>query len=315
MSIGKAIRLFLVDGTPTGLLTAEITNWTGHVLVAPRSRIQEAFRRPEANKTGVYFLVGEELGRAQVYVGEGDCIAERVKSHARDQDKQFWERVFLVTSKDFNLTKAHVRYLESRLVQIIQASGRAECVNGNQPAQSILPEADISDMEYFLGQLQILLPSVGLDFLRSPVPKKESDVRLDDELTDRDLDPQNGVPIPILLSHPTVGVDARGYELDGEVIVLAGSFGTGKEYKSNSYAGQRQALIKEGKVRVVPSGQIEFTADVTFKSPSAAAAVLNNCNSNGRSEWKLASNGMSLGTWWTSQLEKANTLTNHRENL
>ena len=31
MSPGRSIRLFLVDGTPNGLLTAEIMNWTGHV--------------------------------------------------------------------------------------------------------------------------------------------------------------------------------------------------------------------------------------------------------------------------------------------
>ncbi len=31
MSQGRSLRLFLVDGTPNGLLTAEIMNWTGHV--------------------------------------------------------------------------------------------------------------------------------------------------------------------------------------------------------------------------------------------------------------------------------------------
>lgn len=36
---GKQIKLFLVDGTPGGLSTAEITNWTGHVLTAPRSQL------------------------------------------------------------------------------------------------------------------------------------------------------------------------------------------------------------------------------------------------------------------------------------
>lgn len=32
MTQGRSLRLFLVDGTPNGLLTAEIMNWTGHVL-------------------------------------------------------------------------------------------------------------------------------------------------------------------------------------------------------------------------------------------------------------------------------------------
>src|SRR5258707_9688651 len=166
MSTGKSIRIFLVDGTPTGLWTAEITNWTGHVLVAHRIRIQEALSRPEATKTGVYLLVGEEAGRSIVYVGEGDCIADRVRAHAKDADKEFWERVCLITSKDVNLTKAHVRYLESRLVQIIKENNRALVTNGNEPSPKVLPEADVSDMEFFVGQLKILLPTVGMDFLR-----------------------------------------------------------------------------------------------------------------------------------------------------
>lgn len=33
MSYVRSIRLFLVDDTPNGLMTAEIMNWTGHVLM------------------------------------------------------------------------------------------------------------------------------------------------------------------------------------------------------------------------------------------------------------------------------------------
>lgn len=41
MSQGRSISLFLVDGTPNGLLTSEIMNWTGHVLTGPRSKLVE----------------------------------------------------------------------------------------------------------------------------------------------------------------------------------------------------------------------------------------------------------------------------------
>ena len=60
MTRGRSIRLFLVDGTPNGLLTAEIMNWTGHVLRTPRTKIKEALARPEAGFTGVYVLIGED---------------------------------------------------------------------------------------------------------------------------------------------------------------------------------------------------------------------------------------------------------------
>src|SRR5690349_2758961 len=121
MSSGRNVRIFLVDGTPTGLITAEIINWTGHLLFVPRSRLAEALKRPEVDRTGVYFLVGDDAAdptRHAVYIGEGDSVADRIKLHAKDETKDFWERVCFVTSKDPNITKSHVRYLENRLIEI-----------------------------------------------------------------------------------------------------------------------------------------------------------------------------------------------------
>ncbi|TWT73862.1 hypothetical protein [Allorhodopirellula solitaria] len=36
---GKTIRIFLADGAASGVLTAEIINWTGKVMVSPRARL------------------------------------------------------------------------------------------------------------------------------------------------------------------------------------------------------------------------------------------------------------------------------------
>ncbi|WP_394196355.1 GIY-YIG nuclease family protein [Litoreibacter albidus] len=107
---GRSVKLYLVDGTATGILTAEIMNWTGHVLAAPRTRFEDAFSRDELKRTGVYFLFGpddEGTDLGKVYVGEGDEIGKRLYQH--NKDKPFWERFIAVTSKDMNLTKAHVR--------------------------------------------------------------------------------------------------------------------------------------------------------------------------------------------------------------
>ncbi len=72
---GKSIRLFLVDGTPIGLLVAEVSNWTGKVLMAPRTRLADLAKRDEARTTGIYMLVGDDpetTGQTRVYVGEAD---------------------------------------------------------------------------------------------------------------------------------------------------------------------------------------------------------------------------------------------------
>jgi len=97
MNNGRTLKIFLVDGAPNGLLTAEIMNWTGHVLTGPRSRLPELVQRPEAKRTGVYFLVGPDGGSGigtQVYIGETDDVGQRMKEHNRPEErggKDFWE--------------------------------------------------------------------------------------------------------------------------------------------------------------------------------------------------------------------------------
>ena len=141
---GKSIRLFLVDGRPTGLLVAEVSNWTGKILVAPRAQLADPVKRNEAHRTGIYLLVGDDpaaSGQSRVYVGEADSVGKRLVQHSRDEAKDFWDRAIAVVSKDENLTKAHARYLESRFIQLIRASGRAALDNATSPDLPSLPEA------------------------------------------------------------------------------------------------------------------------------------------------------------------------------
>jgi hypothetical protein len=150
VSSGRSVRLYLADGKATGILTAEIMNWTGHVLAAPRTRFEGAFARPELKRTGVYLLIGtddEGSDLPKVYVGEGDEIGKRLYSHNKEKD--FWERFVAVTSKDMNLTKAHARYLEGRLLTLLKDAKKAKIENKDMPQFDLLPEADIADMEAF----------------------------------------------------------------------------------------------------------------------------------------------------------------------
>ena len=105
------IRIFLADGEPTGILLAEISNWTGKVLVAPRSLLDQLSKREEVRRTGVYLLVGPDLddpSRALAYIGEGDNVLKRLLHHNKDEPKDFWERTVVIMSKDENL-HAHAR--------------------------------------------------------------------------------------------------------------------------------------------------------------------------------------------------------------
>lgn len=287
-SQGKTIRLYLVNGSPTDILTAEIINWTGKIIVAPRSQLAELAKREEVRRTGVYCLVGpdpENALRDAVYFGEGDNVLIRLTAHDKDETKDFWTRCAVVISKDQNITKSHGRYLESRLIATANQADRAKIHNGTAPPLPPLPEPDVADMEYFLGQLQLVLPVLGFNFLQ---PKPTVTLSGDDSAADES-------PLFVL---NVVGAQAKAREINGEFIVLKGSTARKEGLKSwTSYKALRDQLVEEKKlIDNSQPGFFVFTDDVAFSSPSAGGAVVNAGNINGRTAWK-AEAGESYQEW------------------
>ncbi|MFV8836533.1 GIY-YIG nuclease family protein [Aquisalimonas sp. APHAB1-3] len=293
MTQGRSIRLFLVDGAPNGLLTAEIMNWTGHVLTGPRSKLPEIIERPECVRTGIYFLVGPDPGnsmRPLVYIGESDDVAARLKQHNREEGKggkDFWEKVCLVTSKDQNLTKAHVKYLESRLMAQAKHAGRCGLVNGTAHEYGVLPEADQSDMAFFAEQIRIVLPVLGFDFLKAPA-----------ETGSTQQTPASPESPVFEMAIPKYGINARAREIDGEFVVLEGSLARDSwvsEHKG--YSDLFQQLVQDGVLVSNETDKRRFTKDHSFSSPSAAAAVVSGRNANGRTSWFVEGTRKSYSDW------------------
>lgn len=305
---GKQVRLFLVDGTAGGLMTAEIVNWTGHVLKGTRDKLAEIRSRSEAQRTGVYILLGDDTdaGGRMAYIGQSDDVAKRLHQH--DASKDFWTDVVVVTNKDLNLTSAHVRYLEARLVRLAKAIGRVPLENGNEPTGGAdLPEADASDMEYFIDQLRVVLPVLGVEIFRG------RETRGTDAGTSPDTAAREGDVAPVespvfLLRQAKTNVDARAQVIDGEFTVLAGSRVRGGMPDRNDYSASsakqyalRQAqhaqLIHNGSIEVGAGDRGVLTRDVAFSSPSAAGAVcLGTVSINGRMAW-VSEDGRTYGAW------------------
>lgn len=280
---GKQIKLFLVDGTPGGLTTAEITNWTGHVLRASRSELADLLKREEAQRAGVYILLRDDeaaVGGTRCYIGEADIVAERLRKQQRDKE---FDRVVVITSKDANLTKAHGRYLESRLISLATRAGRVTLENGTAPPVPALPEADASDMDYFVSQLQIVLPVLGINAIRVPLPTSAAPAS------------RGASESPIFrLRQTKLGVNAQAQQIDGEFTMLAGSLvvaswhGVGKADSTMkayaSYRAQHEQLVANGAV-VVEGGNGRVTRNIVFSSPSTAGAIALGRSCNGRREW------------------------------
>lgn len=294
MTKGRSIRLFLVDGTPGGIITAEIMNWTGHVMTGPRSRLADLIQRPEAGRTGIYILSGTDPEggyKPLVYVGETDNVGKRLAQHNKDEAKEFWEQTCVVTSKDHNLTKAHIRYLESRLIDIATKAGRAKLVNGTAPDYGLLPEADLADMEFFIEQLRTVLPVLGLDLLKEPVKAFPTPVTT---VGQSDTVVAEFPGFELISKKHELRAEAR--EIDGEFVVLAHSqarIGGG----GHGYIDLQQHLIDDGVLIQEATGHLRFLRDYGFGSPSAAAAVVLGQSSNGRKAWCVKGTKNTYAEW------------------
>ena len=263
------IRLFLPRGDAKSLRTAEISNWTGKAVAAPRTELDELLQREELDKAGIYILTGSDpvSGAPRAYVGEAEVIRERLKQH---KTKEFWVSAIVFVSKDEHLTKAHVRYLESRLLAEASQVGRFT-LEQNQSGGSKLPESDREDMEVFLAHTRQLLPVLGSDLLipvAQPSAKQQS----------------GGI-----LFCRMKGAEARGHRTPDGFVVLQGSTAVLRERQSAKkwpYAvALREKLIADGTL-VERDGFYLFSRDVEFSSPSAAASVIEGGSANGLVDWR-----------------------------
>lgn len=295
---GRSLELYFIDGQPDGLLTAEVFNWTGHVLQIPRTRLKDALARREASHTGVYLLLGENENGPLAYIGESEDVGQRLKSHAVEKD--WWDLAILITSAANNLHKAHVKYLESRLVELAREAQQIPLENGNTPPRASLAEADVANMETFLGNLTIVLPAIRVDLL---VNKTRPLRVLEDEIA---KPPPTEVEFNV--SYPKFGVEAAASLVDGELIVQAGSRvrteWVGKGSWDSGYRKIRDKLIATGVIRV-SEGNAKFIENYAFSSPSAAAAVVLGRASNGRQEWHLSGTDRTYADWEEKQLLQA----------
>ncbi len=202
-----------------------------------------------------------------MYVGEAENIRDRAKAHL---EKDFWNQIVYFISKDENLTKAHIRYLEGKLIEQARQANRALVING-QNSGAKLPESDREDMEVFLEKIYQLLPVLGVELLVTAADKAVTGAEKE------------------MLYSEIKGLKARGRLTPNGFLVLKGSQAVLKDRASSQKYpwpfNMRQRLKDEG-VLCVSENHLVFTRDEEFSSPSAAAAVVHGGHANGLTAWK-----------------------------
>lgn len=277
--IGKKLIIYLIDGNEFGPRTIEIGNWSGKAIYSPLSTISKIVQRDELGKPGVYFLKSapdNDVLSEKIYIGEAEKISDRLRQHLREGTKEFAEFIAFV-SKDEMLTKSHIRFLESKLITLAKDEKTAEIENSTTPTLPALPEADISDMEYFLQQIKLILPLMGFKCLVPIVVKKvheEEFPKGKPESEDLNFTLKNK------------NFDAEMYESERGYIVVAGSQCNKQLSKSISegWIKLRQKLLDSGAL-TEKDDYLEFTENTIFNSVSAASSVILGRQSAGPLEW------------------------------
>ncbi|GMQ49377.1 GIY-YIG nuclease family protein [Vibrio sp. 10N] len=286
MNIGRTIRIYLDDGSISGIRHAEIVNWTGQAISAPRTQVKSLSDWEESKKPGVYFLFGvdETSGNSAVYIGEAENVLDRLQSHIANKD--FWNEVVFFTSKDENLTKSHVKYLESRLVQFAKSAERYVVLNGNEPQQPVLPRGDRDAMEEFLSNIRVLLGVIGHKALES-LAQHEIPKPIDHQVHEESTPVSNNSNFSLKVK----GISANAVLTDEGIVVLSGSMVADKirDSLSTGYQKLRAELIDSGAVVKGGDGVLRFTRDRLFTSPSQAAAIIAGYAINGRHHWQTES--------------------------
>ncbi|MFQ5597841.1 MAG: GIY-YIG nuclease family protein [Nitrospiria bacterium] len=190
----------------------------------------------------------------------------RLESHFLKKD--FWNRgVFFVTTQSGALNKAHVQYLEARLIGLAQAAKRVSLENKNAKTLPTLNPADQAEMEVFLEHVLQILSLLGITAFETPSAKK--------------------VLRNNRLFIEAKGLKAEGYESTEGFVVCAGSQAAMDLVPSipKSIEALRGKLSASG-VLEINNGYYRVTQDYSFGSPSTAAPVILGRSANGRIEWK-----------------------------
>lgn len=278
--MAKTIVTYLVDGSPSGIKTVELSNWVWKWILIPRAKLKEAKLREETKKPSLYFLFWKNQTQTPTcYIWEAENLISRITTH--DTKKDFWELVIAFISKDDNLTKADVRYLEHQAYNKAKQSSRYLLDNSNVPTWANLPEHQISTMDEFLGNIDLLISNLWFPVLRE-VELKEKNQKM------------------YYCKWPSA--IAQWYYSDEGFIVLKWSL-TRKEIAKGSIwtwiENLQKNVFAKGILKEKDKESFVFIDDFLFDSASAAAWMI---------LWRSAN-------WWTEWKDKEGKTLNENERM
>lgn len=275
--MGKTVTTYLIDSDPNGTQYSFISNKICQMFVVPRSNLSYLNEQEKPQKPAFYILIGEdEATKPQAYIGETENFKERVKDH--DNKKGFWQKALIFVSKDEDITKADVQYLEHKAIaEAKKANTFVLSENKQIPKAPNLPEHQRDAMDEFFEDIKFLVSFMGCNIFDILQPKEEH-----------------------LFYTKGRGCNARGYYNSSGFTVLKGSILANNCVTSFNWKEKREKLIKE--YATFENGNWVMNSDKTFSSPSTAADFCIGSSNNGWLVWKDMDN-KTLDSVYRKQLE------------
>lgn len=275
MAYPQTIQIFLPDGNPRGIKTAEITNRTIKAILFPRNQFEAILQRPELANVGFYFLFGvADNGHEMAYIGEAEDCAERLKQHQRNKD--FWNYAVVIISQTHAFTKTHVKYLEYVAIKKASETGRYDLDNSAIPNRPHITESMEADAEDCFEIAKVLLSTLGFPLFDSVA---------------REVVASTPVDVYKLKGN---GVEAEGSLVDDGFVVFKDSKVKATTVPSchDYLINMRNELIQSG-ILILDGEAYRFTEDYVFSSPSTAGGVILGRSTNGWTKWRTV-NGKTL---------------------
>ena len=268
----QTIQIFLPKGDPRGMRVAEITTRIVRVIEVPRSQLADFLKMPEAQQVGVYVLTGElsDGGLPRAYIGQSGNVGNRLAQH--NQSKDFWNRALVVISLTNSLTQTHALFLEWLAIAEASKAGRYSLENTNAGTQPYTPAPLQADCHEIHETAATLLATLGQPLFEpltnAPMATGETE----------------------LFYCKGSGADGVGEYTSEGFVVHKGSKGRAEivtSIQGTSNERFRNQLVVDG-ILSANNGQLVFTRDHLFSSPSMAAMAVMGRSANGWIEWRTA---------------------------
>ncbi len=274
------IHVTLLAGEPPWIRIASIPHHDVQAILIPRNKLSEAEQHSEWNRLAVYLLFGksEETAEPAVYIGQTDTAWERLSNHNRTKD--FWKTAIVVISKtEDGLTHDDIQWLEWRCIQKAKEINSFVVHSGRDPDEPSIIDSMKGGMSVFFNSLCTLVSILGY-----PVFEPEENI---------DPPPVRGtLPLTDLSTNEVFycrgkHADATGAFVEDGFVVRKGSIARLDIVPSAiETVGPMQRKLRESGILVEEEGNLRFTRDHLFLSPSGAAAIVLGRNADGWIEWE-----------------------------